>query len=104
VPSNGDNQDVVSMGLIAARNARRVVSNNYYILAVEYLAAAQAVDVSGRYDGLSPAGKATYDAVRALVPTLENDRYMADDIEAIAAALGRGEFIDAVRQAGVELR
>ncbi|GGS57810.1 tyrosine 2,3-aminomutase [Actinokineospora fastidiosa] len=104
VPSNGDNQDVVSMGLIAARNARRVESNNNYILAVEYLAAAQAVDVSGRYAGLSAAGKATYDAVRALVPTLEQDRYMADDIEAVAAALGRGEFLDAVRRAGVQLR
>jgi MIO-dependent L-tyrosine 2,3-aminomutase len=104
VPSNGDNQDVVSMGLIAARNARRVVSNNYYILAVEYLAAAQAVDVSGRHDGLSPAGKATYDAIRALVPTLESDRYMADDIEAVAAALGRGEFIEAVNSVGIELR
>ena len=32
VPSNGDNQDVVSMGLIAARNARRVLSNNDRIL------------------------------------------------------------------------
>jgi MIO-dependent L-tyrosine 2,3-aminomutase len=104
VPSNGDNQDVVSMGLIAARNARRVLWNNNYILAVEYLAAAQAVDVSGRYDGLSPAGKATYDTVRSLVAKLEHDRFMADDIEAIAAALTRGEFLDAVRQVGVELR
>ncbi|MGW5051316.1 tyrosine 2,3-aminomutase [Actinokineospora sp. NPDC004072] len=104
VPSNGDNQDVVSMGLIAARNARRVLANNNYILAVEFLAAAQAVDVSGRYEGLSPAGKATYEAVRALVPTLERDRYMADDIELIAAALSRGEFLHAARQAGVELR
>jgi tyrosine 2,3-aminomutase len=104
VPSNGDNQDVVSMGLIAARNARRVQSNNNYILAVEYLAAAQAVDVSGRRDGLSPAGKATYDAVRSLVPKLERDRFMSDDIETIAAALARGEFLDAARQAGVELR
>jgi histidine ammonia-lyase len=104
VPSNGDNQDVVSMGLIAARNARRVAWNNNYILAVEYLAAAQAVDVSGRYDGLSPAGKATYDTVRSLVPKLERDRFMSDDIETIAAALTRGEFLDAVRQVGVELR
>jgi MIO-dependent L-tyrosine 2,3-aminomutase len=104
VPSNGDNQDVVSMGLIAARNARRVLSNNNYILAVEYLAAAQAVDVSGRYDGLSPAGKATYDTVRSLVPTLDKDRYMADDIELIAAALSRGEFVDAIRQLGIVLR
>ncbi|GIH66866.1 histidine ammonia-lyase [Microbispora siamensis] len=104
VPSNGDNQDVVSMGLIAARNARRVLQNNTRILAVEYLAAAQAVDLSGRYDGLSPAGRAAYDMVRSLVPTLDRDRYMADDIELVAAALSRNEFGRAVERAGVELR
>jgi histidine ammonia-lyase len=104
VPSNGDNQDVVSMGLIAARNAQRVLSNNNYILAVEYLAAAQAVDVSGRYDRLSPAGKATYDVVRSRVPSLGEDRYMADDIELIAAELSGGVFLEALTEAGVELR
>lgn len=103
VPSNGDNQDVVSMGLISARNARRVLWNNTKILAVEYLAAAQAVDVSGRRELLSPAGAATYEAVRALVPMLVQDRYMADDIEAVAHAIERGEFLDAVLQTGVEL-
>ncbi|WP_119728809.1 tyrosine 2,3-aminomutase [Thermomonospora amylolytica] len=103
VPSNGDNQDVVSMGLISARNARRVLTNNHRILAVEFLAAAQAVDLSGRYDRLSPAGRATYDMVRSLVPTLEHDRYMADDIELVADALAEGRFVDAVRNAGIEL-
>ncbi|MEV4456033.1 tyrosine 2,3-aminomutase [Microbispora sp. NPDC049633] len=104
VPSNGDNQDVVSMGLIATRNARRVLENNHKILAVEYLAAAQAVDLSGRYDGLSPAGKAAYEMVRSLVPTLDRDRYMADDIELVAAALSRGELVNAVARADLELR
>ncbi len=104
VPSNGDNQDVVSMGLISARNARRVLQNNEKILAVEFLAAAQVVDISQRYHRLSPAARATYDAVRSLVPTLERDRYMADDIERVAAALAKGDFVTAVCQAGVELR
>ncbi|MET8144084.1 tyrosine 2,3-aminomutase [Sphaerisporangium sp. NPDC005288] len=104
VPSNGDNQDVVSMGLIAARNARRVLSNNNRILAVEFLAAAQAVDVSGRFEQLSPAGKATYGLVRSLVPTLDADRFMSDDIELIAAAISRGEFLAAASSANVELR
>ncbi|MFJ9810795.1 tyrosine 2,3-aminomutase [Streptomyces sp. NPDC101158] len=105
VPSNGDNQDVVSMGLIAARNARRVLENNNRILAVEFLAAAQAVDISRRYEGLSPAAQVTYDAVRSLVPTLGVDRYMADDIELIAAALSRGEFLAALdRRTDIVLR
>lgn len=104
VPSNGDNQDVVSMGLISTRNARRVWSNTNYILAVECLAAAQAVDISDRYENLSRAGKATHDLVRSLVPTLRDDRFMADEIELIAQALSRGELLDAARKADVDLR
>jgi histidine ammonia-lyase len=103
VPSNGDNQDIVSMGLISARNARRVLGNNNTILAVEYLAAAQAVDISGRHDGLSPASKAAYASVRALVPTLDADRYMSDDIQVMSAALSRGEPVAAVLASGAEL-
>ncbi|MCF6469959.1 tyrosine 2,3-aminomutase [Nonomuraea sp. MG754425] len=104
VPSNGDNQDVVSMGLIATRNARRVLENNCRILAVECLAAAQAVDLSGRRDRLGRASRQAYETVRSLVPALACDRYMADDIELVAAALSRGELADAVQQTGVELR
>ena len=104
VPSNGDNQDVVSMGLIAARNARRVLSNNDRILALEFLAAAQAVDLSKRYDRLSPVAKATHDLVRSLVPTLDHDRYMGDDLEVIAAAVAQGRFLEAAAAGGVDLR
>ncbi|OKI62368.1 tyrosine 2,3-aminomutase [Micromonospora sp. CB01531] len=103
VPSNGDNQDVVSMGLIATRNARRVLRNNNIILALEFLAAAQAVDVSGRLDGLSPGARVVYDTVRSLVPSLDDDRYMADDLELMAAELERGTLLDALRDAGISL-
>jgi MIO-dependent L-tyrosine 2,3-aminomutase len=104
VPSNGDNQDVVSMGLISARNARRVLGNNNRILAVEFLAAAQAVDLSGRYQDLGPAGRATHDLVRSLAPHLAVDRYMSDEIELVARALARGEFLRAAREADLTLR
>jgi histidine ammonia-lyase len=103
IPSNGDNQDIVSMGLIAARNARRVLNNNNTILALEYLAAAQAVDLSGRRDQLSPGARMAYETVRSLVPALDRDRYMADDLELIAAALSRGEVLSAARRNNISL-
>ncbi|MFD4401533.1 tyrosine 2,3-aminomutase [Nocardia sp. NPDC058499] len=103
IPSNGDNQDVVSMGLIAARNARRVLRNNTRILAIEWLAAAQAVDVSGRYRKLSPAGKQTYDLLRSLVPALDSDRFMGDDLELVAAALDHGKLLDTAHQSGIPM-
>ncbi|MDT8915982.1 tyrosine 2,3-aminomutase [Amycolatopsis sp. PS_44_ISF1] len=104
VPANADNQDVVSMGLISARNARRVLANNDWILAVELLAAAQAVDVAGRYARLGPAGRVTHDQVRTMVPVLERDRCLSEEIGVLAAALSRGEFLDALVRRGVVLR
>lgn len=48
IPSNGDNQDVVSMGLIAARNGRKILQNNAYILAIELISVVQAIDLAGQ--------------------------------------------------------
>ncbi|WP_211245799.1 tyrosine 2,3-aminomutase [Actinomadura oligospora] len=103
IPSNGDNQDIVSMGLIAARNARRVLKNNETILAVELLAAAQAVDISGRKDGLGAASRAAYELIRAAVPTLDHDRFMADEIEVVSGMVARGDFLTAVADTGAVL-
>lgn len=104
IPSNSDNQDVVSMGLISARNARRVLGNNNLILAVELLSAAQAVDLGETYELLSPVAKATYRLVRSLVPKLENDRYMADEIELVADAVARGRFLEPAAEHSAALR
>lgn len=104
IPSNGDNQDVVSMGLIAARNARRVLDNNDRILAVELLAAAQAADLSQRAAGLGPVGRTAYTTLRSLVPVLDRDRYMSDDLELVADSLRHGVLAEAVRLDGTDLR
>lgn len=103
IPSNGDNQDVVSMGLIAGRNAKRILNNNNYILAVEYLAAAQAVDIHDCFEKLSPVGKAVYNKIRENVTTLDEDRYMSNDIEKIAEMLSLGVFNDVVKNLGIKL-
>ncbi|MCB9295215.1 MAG: tyrosine 2,3-aminomutase [Lewinellaceae bacterium] len=94
VPSNGDNQDVVSMGLISGRKARRILNNNWYILALEALSAAQAVDIKSCYPKLSESGKATYDFVRTFVSPLVKDRYMRNDIEIIANELKIGSLLN----------
>jgi tyrosine 2,3-aminomutase len=103
IPSNGDNQDVVSMGLISARNARRILENNHYILAVEALAAAQAVDLKGVKDKLSKAGRTTYETIRSRVPMLDGDRYMSDELYATRDLLAAGTLVRELRGAGVEL-
>ena len=102
VPANGDNQDVVSMGLIAARNAKKIIGNTSYILAIELLAACQAADLVG-CKGLSPAGAAVHGFVRESIPSLDQDRYMSDEIEVIAELLRKGELLSVVEDRGIRL-
>jgi len=91
------------MGLIAARNARRILDNNQYILALELLASCQAAELAGAVEQLAPAGRAVFAFVRERVPFLSIDRYMTDDIEAMAALLRQGALVEVVRGAGIEL-
>ncbi|WP_030107055.1 hypothetical protein, partial [Actinoalloteichus caeruleus] len=55
--------------------------------------------LAGGPDELGPAAAAAYQHVRDVVPTLDRDRYMADDIERTASALQHGEFLAAVEAA-----
>src|SRR5204862_4388211 len=50
VPTNANNQDVVGMGTVAVRHARRLLDNARRVVAIELLAAAEAVDLVGRED------------------------------------------------------
>jgi len=104
VPSNGDNQDVVSMGLIAARNNKKILDNNYYILAIEAICGAQAIDIMNSYKDLSEAGKITYSFIREHVETLNEDRYMSNDIENIFNKLKAGELLSRIQNANIKLR
>lgn len=90
IPSSANQEDHVSMGTIAARKAREIAENVLHILAIEYLAACQAIDFLGP-ERLSPAGEKAYRLLRQYVPRLEEDRYLAPDIEK-AATLIRDEF------------
>ena len=104
VPANGDNQDVVSMGLIAARNAKKIVDNTSYILAIELLAACQAVDLIGGAAKLSSAGRAVHGFVRESIPSLDEDRYMSDEIEVVAELIRKGTFDSLVEDRGIRLQ
>jgi histidine ammonia-lyase len=79
----GGQEDHVSMGMWGARKALRVVENAVQVIAIELLAAAQAIDL---HDTRLKAGKgveAAYHSIRAKIPTLEEDRFMAPDLERI---------------------
>jgi len=82
IPTSANQEDHVSMGTIAARQAWEILNNVRYILAIECLAAAQGIDF------LSPLkpGKGTgaaHKAIREVVPHLDEDRMPAPDIQSI---------------------
>ncbi len=87
VPTNANNQDVVGMGTVAVRQARRLLDNGRRVVAIELLAAAEAIDLVGR-ETLAAGTRAAYDAIRRLVPPLLEDRPLGRDVERLADALG----------------
>jgi histidine ammonia-lyase len=86
VPTNANNQDVVPMGSVGVRQARRILDNARRVVAIELLAAAEAVEVAEATD-LAPATRALYDRIRALVPPLTADRPLGADVERLAASI-----------------
>ena len=87
IPNNNDNQDIVSMGTNTALLTARVIDNAFQVLAIQYIALAQAVDCLDIYDKLAPASRRVYDGVRARVAVIREDRTFYDDIARIQAWL-----------------
>jgi histidine ammonia-lyase len=70
---------------------RQIVENVERIVAIELMCAAQAVEFR-RPLRSSPQLEAVHDAVRRVVPRLEQDRVLSGDIAALARAVGNGAF------------
>src|SRR6185436_20121132 len=75
IPTEAGQEDHVSMGPIAARKARRVVAHARQVVAIELLAACQALDLLAP---LAPGRgvAAAHQAVRRVVPFMERDRVL----------------------------
>jgi len=91
VPTEGNQEDVVPMGMTAAWKAERILANAARVVAIELLAAAQGLEF---LRPLKPGRGVvrTLAAVRGLVPPLDGDRPLSGDIERIAAGVGGGTF------------
>ncbi|CAB4038482.1 histidine ammonia-lyase, partial [Paramuricea clavata] len=79
-------EDHVSMGGFSARKAVKVVENVEKVLAVELLAACQAIDLLRPLTTTEPL-EAVYALVRSHVRTWDKDRRMAPDIDKVTELL-----------------
>jgi histidine ammonia-lyase len=91
IPTSGDQEDYVSMGMSAARRLAPMLANLQRIVAIELLAACQGIDLLAPLKTGTEAQRAC-DLVRSVAPTLEADRPLAPDIEAVAAMVRDGAF------------
>jgi tyrosine ammonia-lyase len=80
ISTNANNQDVVSMGCIAAKLTRRTLPLLWKLVAIEALALAQAADARGPDKTLGGDFRRLYDSVRKLSPALISDRPLMEDI------------------------
>jgi len=87
IPTNANNQDVVSMGFTAAKMTRAALPLLWKIVTIETIALAQAADLRAPQEVMGKDYRKLYDVVRSVSPTLKGDRPLADDIFRVMSLL-----------------
>jgi len=98
IPTSLGQEDHVSMGAIGARKLNQVIDNLEYILAIELLYAAQALDFR-RPRRSSDVLEACHALVRVNVPFADRDRIFADDINKLQRLISSGQLLDEANRA-----
>ncbi len=97
ITTSGNKEDYVSMGMTAALKLQRVLRNTTNVLAIEAIAAAQALDLLAPLKTSKRLQKA-HAAIRSVCPKVEQDRVLSDDFTRVAdLVLRRGELLEALR-------
>jgi histidine ammonia-lyase len=100
ITTSGNKEDYVSMGMTAALKLKRVVENTRNVLAIEAMAAAQALDFF--LDGDEPLksskrGQFAHAAIRQVCPTMEKDRVMYTDFGRVSGMIASGKLATILR-------
>ncbi len=95
ITTSGNKEDYVSMGMTASLKLKRIVANVNNVLAIEAMAAAQALDFLAP---LKPGkrGQAAHAAIRSVCPTMDKDRVMYQDFARIAELIASGKVAAAL--------
>lgn len=95
IPTSANQEDHVSMGTIAARKAREILKHTQYVLGIELLCAAQAVDFKDN-SLLGDGSTEAYKAIRNQVTFMESDRIIYPDMDKAAELIASGELLKVV--------
>jgi len=102
IPTSAGREDHVSMSMGAALKAARAVELAEHVLAVELLAACQAIDLLAPLTTTAPL-ESVRRAIRASVPTLDVDRPPSADIVEIVTLITSGALVNACGACKIDL-
>lgn len=89
LPTSAGQEDFNSMGATAGLKARTAIDNALAVVAIELICAAQAIDLRRPLTS-GPGVEDLHARLRRITPMVDEDRPMADDIAAVAAAIRDG--------------
>jgi len=95
IPAAADQEDFVSMGMNTVLQNQQIIKNAYAVLGIEFMAAAQALDIR-KYDA-GPALTAAMNVIRDKVSFLDIDRPLYRDHNTMAELIESGAILDAVQ-------
>ena len=96
ITTSGNKEDFVSMGMTAANKLKKIVENTRNTLAIEAMAAAQAIDFLAPLKTSRPLQQAQ-EAIRSVCATMEKDRVMYGDFARIANLIAGGKLVEVLR-------
>jgi histidine ammonia-lyase len=96
ITTSGNKEDFVSMGMTAAMKLKRIVENARNAMAIEAMAAAQALDFVAPLK-TGERGLAAHAAIRSVCPTMKKDRVMYQDFARIAELIASGKIAEVLR-------
>tara|TARA_Y100000590_G_C15237274_1_gene832377 strand:- start:6 stop:692 length:687 start_codon:yes stop_codon:yes gene_type:complete len=94
IPAAADQEDFVSMGLTTSQKTKQILDNCYGVLAIEMMAAAQALDI--RRKGMGKGTSIAHRIIREHVEYLDEDRPLYKDHNAMVKLLKSNEILEAV--------
>lgn len=98
IPTSANQEDHVSMGTIACRKARDIFENTLWVLAIELMSAAQALDFQ---KPLRPSrgAEVVYRRIRQEIPYLERDLYFRPELLKLREMVRSGELVRVAEEA-----
>jgi histidine ammonia-lyase len=96
IPSSANQEDHVSMGSISVNKASTILSNTQSVIAMEFFASAQAIDLRNASDRLGIMTSKAYRMIRKQVPYINDDQVMYPHLHRMKDLIQSGSIYQSV--------